>query len=180
MKLTEGQSNDKSNDVSEVLLSRSLSPSGLVHLNLLDLSGNLFPTVPRHLPPSLQQLYLSNNSLSGLEEDCLVGFSGLRYLRLSHCGLQSPSIHPLAFNLSSLVELDLSYNKLSLTPTVPTTLQYLYLEANQIYRRRQHTHTGTHTHTHTHTHTGTHTNTPHQINTLAMCMFGELHTVRGA
>ncbi|XP_062313950.1 lumican, partial [Osmerus eperlanus] len=107
---------------------------GLVHLNLLDLSGNLFPTVPRHLPPSLQQLYLSNNSLSGLEEDCLVGFRGLRYLRLSHCGLQSPSVHPQAFNLSSLVELDLSYNKLSLTPTVPTTLQYLYLEANQIYQ----------------------------------------------
>ena len=141
MKLTEEQSND--NSLSS-LSSPALSPSGLVHLNLLDLSGNLFPNVPRHLPPSLQQLYLSNNSLSGLEKDCLVGFRGLKYLRLSHCSLQSPSIHPKAFNLSSLVELDLSYNKLSLTPTVPTTLQYLYLEANQIHSRRQHTHTQAH------------------------------------
>lgn len=107
---------------------------GLVNLNLLDVSGNLFSTVPRHLPASLQQLYLSNNSLSGLEEDSLVGFAGLRYLRLSHCGLQSPSLHPQALNLSSLVELDLSYNKLSLIPTVPTSLQYLYLEANQIHQ----------------------------------------------
>ncbi|KAM4587941.1 lumican [Odontesthes bonariensis] len=103
---------------------------GLVSLNLLDLSGNLFSTVPRHLPPSVQQLYLSNNSLSGLDEDSFDGFLNLKYLRLSHCGLQSPGIR--VFNYSSLVELDLSYNKLTTIPTVPTTLQYLYLEANEI------------------------------------------------
>ncbi|XP_044034781.1 lumican isoform X3 [Siniperca chuatsi] len=105
---------------------------GLVSLNLLDLSGNLFSSVPRHLPPSVQQLYLSNNTLSGLDEDSFVGFLNLKYLRLSHCGLQSRSIHPQVFNFSSLVELDMSYNKLTTIPTVPTTLQYLYLEANEI------------------------------------------------
>ncbi|GLD48337.1 lumican, partial [Lates japonicus] len=76
----------------------------LASLNLLDLSGNLFSSVPRNLPPTIQQLYLSNNSLSGLDEDSFVGFLNLKYLRLSHCGLKS----------------------------VPTTLQYLYLEANEI------------------------------------------------
>ncbi|KAF7208465.1 lumican [Nothobranchius furzeri] len=105
---------------------------GLFSLNLLDLSGNLFSILPRHLPPSIQQLYLSKNSLSGLDQDSFVGFTNLKYLRLSHCGLKSRSIHPHAFNLSSLVELDLSYNKLTSIPTVPTTLLYLYLEANQI------------------------------------------------
>ncbi|XP_071351171.1 lumican [Trachinotus anak] len=105
---------------------------GLVSLNLLDLGGNLFSSVPRHLPPSIQQLYLSNNSLSGLDKDSFEGFFNLKYLRLSHCGLQSSSIHPQVFNFSSLVELDLSYNKLTTIPTVPTTLQYLYLEANEI------------------------------------------------
>nr|XP_046240116.1 lumican isoform X2 [Scatophagus argus] len=105
---------------------------GLLSLNLLDLSGNLFSSVPRHLPPSVQQLYLSNNTLSGLDEDSFVGFFNLKYLRLSQCGLQSHGVHPQVFNLSSLVELDLSYNKLSTIPTVPTTLQYLYLEANEI------------------------------------------------
>ncbi|XP_047439172.1 lumican [Mugil cephalus] len=105
---------------------------GLVSLNLLDLSGNLFSTIPRPLPPSIQQLYLSNNSLSGLAENSFEGFFNLKYLRLSHCGLKNLSIHPQAFNHSSLVELDLSYNKLTKIPTVPTTLQYLYLEANEI------------------------------------------------
>ncbi|XP_047204154.1 lumican [Girardinichthys multiradiatus] len=105
---------------------------GLVGLNLLDVSGNLFSAVPKHLPPSVQQLYLSNNSFSGLHEGSFEGFHNLKYLRLSHCGLQSEGIHPQAFNHSSLVELDLSYNQLTTIPTVPTTLQYLYLEANRI------------------------------------------------
>ncbi|XP_041835128.1 lumican [Melanotaenia boesemani] len=105
---------------------------GLFSLNLLDLSGNLFSTVPRHLPPSVQQLYLSNNSFSGLDYNSFLGFANLKYLRLSHCGLQSRDVHPQVFNCSSLVELDLSYNKLTTIPRVPTTLQYLYLEANEI------------------------------------------------
>ncbi|KAM6980998.1 lumican [Aplochiton taeniatus] len=108
--------------------------TSLTNVHLLDLSGNLFLSVPHHLPPSVQQLYLSNNSLSGLGEDSVSGFTGLKYLRLSHCGLRSAAVHPQAFNLSSLVELDLSYNKLSSIPTVPSSLQYLYLEANRIHQ----------------------------------------------
>lgn len=105
---------------------------GLIRLNLLDISGNLFSAVPSHLPPSVQQLYLSYNNFSGLDEGSFEGFLNLKFLRLSHCGLQSSSVHPQAFNHSSLVEVDLSYNKLTTTPTVPITLQYLYLEANNI------------------------------------------------
>ncbi|CAJ1051702.1 lumican isoform X2 [Xyrichtys novacula] len=103
---------------------------GLISLNLLDLSENLFSSIPRHLPLSVQQLYLSNNSLSGLDGDSFAGYLQLKYLRLSHCGLKS--INPQVFNVSSLVELDLSYNKLTTIPTVHTSLQYLYLEANEI------------------------------------------------
>uniref|UniRef100_UPI0037E96D68 lumican n=1 Tax=Semicossyphus pulcher TaxID=241346 RepID=UPI0037E96D68 len=105
---------------------------GLVSLNLLDLSGNSFTSIPKHLPPSVQQLYLSNNRLSGLDEDSFEGFLQLKHLRLSDCGLKSHGIQTEVFNVSSLVELDLSYNKLTTVPTVPTSLQYLYLEANKI------------------------------------------------
>ncbi|XP_019736758.1 lumican [Hippocampus comes] len=105
---------------------------GLVNLKLLDLSENAFSSVPRHLPTSLQQLYLSNNSLSGLDEDIFQRLVHLKHLRLSHSFLKSGNVHPQAFNLSTLVELDLSYNKLTSIPTVPTTLQHLYLEANEI------------------------------------------------
>lgn len=107
-------------------------PAGLLSLTLLELSGNLLSSVPTPLPPSIQQLYLSNNSLSQLSDDSFFGLSGLKYLRLSRCGLQSSGLRPQTFNLSSLVELDLSYNKLTAVPTVPTSLQYLYLEANEI------------------------------------------------
>ncbi|XP_062419967.1 lumican isoform X2 [Pungitius pungitius] len=105
---------------------------GLFSLYLLDLSGNLFSAVPRHLPSSVQQLYMSNNTLLGLEEDSLGGFLNLKYLRLSRCGLESSNVHQQVFNFTSLVELDLSYNKLQTIPTVATALQYLYLEANEI------------------------------------------------
>ena len=106
--------------------------SGLSSLNLLDLTGNLFEKFPRHLPPSISQLYLSNNSMVGVEGDVLQGFPSLRYLRLGRNRLRDGGVDPAAFNLSSLVELDLSYNQLTQIPVVPTTLQYLYLEANQI------------------------------------------------
>nr|XP_061814274.1 lumican [Nerophis lumbriciformis] len=105
---------------------------GLLHLNLLDLSGNSFSSVPRHLPRSVEQLYLSNNSLSVIDEDSFMGFIDLKYLRLSHCQLQSGNTHAQAFNLSSLVELDLSHNRFTVIPMVPSTLQHLYLEANEI------------------------------------------------
>ncbi len=46
--------------------------------------------------------------------------------------MRNEVLDPGAFNLTSLIELDLSYNQLIAIPTVPTTLQYLYLEVNHI------------------------------------------------
>ncbi|XP_066527814.1 lumican [Hoplias malabaricus] len=105
---------------------------GLSSLNLLDLSQNLLDIFPKHLPPSVQQLYLSSNALKGMSEDSLQGFNALRYLRLSRNQLKNKALASDAFNVTSLVELDLSYNQLTEIPVVPTTLQYLYLEVNHI------------------------------------------------
>uniref|UniRef100_A0A3Q3D946 Zgc:113307 n=1 Tax=Hippocampus comes TaxID=109280 RepID=A0A3Q3D946_HIPCM len=116
----------------EALKNLKIRQCNNTRLSLLDLSENAFSSVPRHLPTSLQQLYLSNNSLSGLDEDIFQRLVHLKHLRLSHSFLKSGNVHPQAFNLSTLVELDLSYNKLTSIPTVPTTLQHLYLEANEI------------------------------------------------
>ncbi|XP_063070841.1 lumican [Engraulis encrasicolus] len=105
---------------------------GLSFLNLLDLSGNLFSAFPQHIPPSVSQLYLSNNSLTALEGSALHNLPRLKFLRLSRNRLVDEGLDPGAFNHSTLMELDLSYNRLTQIPVVPTTLQYLYLEANQI------------------------------------------------
>lgn len=101
-------------------------------LNLLDLSQNLLDTFPKHLPPSVQQLYLSHNTLTGITTDSLQGFNKLSYLRLRNNQLKIDGLAPGVFNVTSLVELDLSFNQLTQIPVVPTTLQYLYLEVNHI------------------------------------------------
>ncbi|XP_077059440.1 fibromodulin isoform X1 [Siphateles boraxobius] len=75
---------------------------------------------------------IEGSDLKGLTKNSLHGFNGLRYLRIGHNKLRNEGLDPGAFNLTSLVELDLSYNQLTEIPTVPTTLQYLYLEVNQI------------------------------------------------
>lgn len=98
----------------------------------MDLSQNVLETFPRHLPPSVQQLYLSHNALRGMAEDSLQGFNRLCYLRLHNNRLKNEGLAPGVFNVTSLVELDLSFNQLTEIPLVPTTLQYLYLEVNHI------------------------------------------------
>ncbi|XP_066559350.1 lumican [Amia ocellicauda] len=105
---------------------------GLHSIILLDLSHNHLEEFPKNLPPSVRQLYVSNNSLSALPAGCLAGFDSLEYLRISHNGLQDKGIAEGVFNVSSIVELDLSYNQLTSIPLVPESLQYLYLEANLI------------------------------------------------
>lgn len=110
----------------------SSSSPGLSILNLLDLSQNALDTFPKHLPPSVQQLYLSHIALTGMAEDSLQGFNRLCYLCLCSNQLKNNGLAPGVFNVTSLVEMDLSFNHLTEIPVVPTTLQYLYLEVNHI------------------------------------------------
>lgn len=88
--------------------------------------------VPEVLPASLHQLYLEYNSIDSLPEDFLGGLSHLQYVRMSHNQLSDKGIPSNTFNVSGLVELDLSFNKLERIPSVSSTLQHLYLQANQI------------------------------------------------
>lgn len=98
----------------------------------MDLNQNVLDTFPKHLPSSVQQLYLSHNAITGIAKDSLQGFKKLCYLRLRNNQLKNDGLAPDVFNVSSLVELDLSFNQLTEIPIVPITLQYLYLEVNQI------------------------------------------------
>lgn len=67
-----------------------------------------------------------------MAEESLQGFNRLCYLRLRNNRLNNEGLGPGVFNVTSLVELDLSFNQLTEIPVVPITLQYLFLEVNHI------------------------------------------------
>ena len=56
---------------------------------------------------------------------------------MGHNQITDKGIPPNTFNVTGLVELDLSYNKLERIPPVSATLEHLYLQANQIKGRAQ-------------------------------------------
>uniref|UniRef100_A0A3Q1EXF7 Fibromodulin n=2 Tax=Acanthochromis polyacanthus TaxID=80966 RepID=A0A3Q1EXF7_9TELE len=108
------------------------SLKALKSLTLLDISGNKLTKVPDALPEHLHQLYLESNSIDSLPEGFLGGFTQLQYVRMARNQLTDKGIPANTFNVTGLVELDLSFNKLERIPIVSTTLQHLYLQANQI------------------------------------------------
>lgn len=104
----------------------------LQSLTLLDVSNNQLRKVPDGLPDMLHQLYLESNRIDALPRGFLHGFVKLQYVRIGHNQLTDGGIPPNALNYSSLVELDLSYNRLERIPPVSTHLEHLYLQANRI------------------------------------------------
>ncbi|XP_035004273.1 fibromodulin a [Hippoglossus stenolepis] len=114
------------------LTDMSTSLKALTSLTLLDISGNKLTKVPEALPDHLHQLYLESNSIDSVPADFLGGLTQLQYVRMGHNQLTDKGIPPNTFNVTGLVELDLSFNKLERIPIVSTTLQHLYLQANQI------------------------------------------------
>ncbi|CAI5785710.1 lumican [Podarcis muralis] len=105
---------------------------GLNALLYLDLSFNKITKLPLGLPPNLMMLYFDNNQISNIPDQYFQGFKDLQYLRLSHNKLTDSGIPGNAFNISTLVELDLSYNQLKSIPTVNEHLENYYLQVNQI------------------------------------------------
>uniref|UniRef100_A0A8C8SH28 Lumican n=1 Tax=Pelusios castaneus TaxID=367368 RepID=A0A8C8SH28_9SAUR len=105
---------------------------GLHSLMYLDLSFNQFTRLPKGLPPALLMLYFDNNQISNIPDEYFQGFKVLQFLHLSHNRLTDAGIPGNVFNISSLVELDLSFNKLKSIPTVSENLENFYLQVNQI------------------------------------------------
>ncbi|XP_055040411.2 fibromodulin a [Misgurnus anguillicaudatus] len=104
----------------------------LKSLTLLDVSSNQLKKIPDGLPEMLHQLYLESNSIDAIPANFLNHFTNLQYVRFGHNDLTDKGIPQNTFNISGLVELDLSFNKLERIPIVSTSLQHLYLQANQI------------------------------------------------
>ncbi|XP_019951602.2 fibromodulin [Paralichthys olivaceus] len=105
---------------------------GLKSLILLDMRKNKLRTIPDNLPERLQQLYLEFNSIESVPAGFFTMYPKLQFVRLAHNKLTDKGLPSNVFNISTLTELDLSFNKLEKIPVVSRNLENLYLQANKI------------------------------------------------
>nr|XP_033485399.1 fibromodulin [Epinephelus lanceolatus] len=105
---------------------------GLKSLTMLDMRENKLKKIPDNLPERLQQLYLEFNNIESVPPGFLTMNPKLQFVRLAHNKLTDKGLPSNVFNISTLVELDLSFNKLEKIPVVSRNLENLYLHANKI------------------------------------------------
>ncbi|XP_072537296.1 extracellular matrix protein 2 [Salminus brasiliensis] len=105
----------------------------LTKLRRLNLDGNNLTKVPP-LPPSLLELKINDNRLSGLTPHSFKGLSQLLTLELEDNHFHDGNVSPLAFrNLGKLIYLRLDDNDFRAIPSgLPTSLQELHLSDNRI------------------------------------------------
>ncbi|KAJ3586096.1 hypothetical protein NHX12_012497 [Muraenolepis orangiensis] len=105
---------------------------GLSSLAVLDMRRNNLRKMPENLPERLHQLYLGSNKIESIPADFLSTRPKLQFLRLTGNMLTDKGIPSNVFNVSTLVELDLSHNQLERIPIFSRDLENLYLQANRI------------------------------------------------
>ncbi|KAM3872239.1 extracellular matrix protein 2 [Diretmus argenteus] len=115
----------------------SISPllfQNLPRLRRLILDGNNLTKVPAFLPPSLVELKINDNKLSGLTPTSFKGLSKLLNLELEDNHFHDGNVSPLTFRpLKKLIYLRLEDNKFRAIPSgLPATLQELHLSDNKI------------------------------------------------
>ncbi|NXL90613.1 ECM2 protein, partial [Alectura lathami] len=106
----------------------------LKKLKRLYLDGNMLVHIPSKLPSTLEEIKINDNQLHAIDEDTLQDLKNLVTLELEGNKLSEANVSPLAFYpLKSLSYLRLGRNKFRIIPQgLPTTLEELYLENNQI------------------------------------------------
>ncbi|XP_078272717.1 lumican [Rhinoraja longicauda] len=109
-----------------------LALGNLKSLMYLDLSTNKLTQLPVDLPPAIEMLYIDNNKIDKIPQDYLTKYPALQFLRMAHNKITDGGLPDKVFNVTSLIELDLSFNELTEIPVVNENLENLYLQANQI------------------------------------------------
>lgn len=103
--------------------------SGLVQLNL---AKNQLNSMPKGIPPSTVQLFLDGNNIQKIPAEYFKRLPKMAFLRMNHNKLVNGGIPKNVFNLSSILDLQLSYNQLTEVPLISTGLEHLHLDHNRI------------------------------------------------
>nr|XP_040031570.1 keratocan [Gasterosteus aculeatus aculeatus]XP_040031571.1 keratocan [Gasterosteus aculeatus aculeatus] len=113
-------------DVTEV------SFKGLTNLVQINLAKNQLSSMPIGLPPSTTQLFLDGNNIEKIPTGFFKDLPNMAFLRLNHNKLGSSGVPKDVFNVSSILDLQLSHNQLTEVPFIPSGLEQLHLDHNNI------------------------------------------------
>lgn len=112
-----------------------VSLKGLNNLVQINLAKNQLTTMPLGLPPTTTQLFLDGNNIEKIPAGYFKDLPKVAFLRLNHNKLGSGGVPKNVFNVSSILDLQLSHNQLTEVPVIPSGLEHLHLDHNNIKRR---------------------------------------------
>lgn len=103
--------------------------TGLMQLNL---ARNILKKMPPGVPNGVIQLFLDRNSIDDIPKDYFKDFTHLAFVRLNRNQLSDKGVPKNVFNISTLLDLQLSHNQLSSIPMFSSHLEHLHLNHNSI------------------------------------------------
>ncbi|XP_062401254.1 prolargin [Sardina pilchardus] len=104
----------------------------LKNLMQLNLAHNILRKMPSNVPSGIFQLFLDRNNIEDIPQDYFKDFTNLAFIRLNYNQLNDKGLPKMVFNISSLMDLHLAHNKLSVVPHFNGRLEHLHLNHNQI------------------------------------------------
>ncbi|XP_047431957.1 keratocan [Mugil cephalus] len=109
-----------------------VSLKGLNNLVQINLAKNQLSNMPLGLPQTTTQLFLDGNNIEKIPADYFKGLPKVAFLRLNHNKLGSSGVPNNVFNVSSILDLQLSHNQLTEVPLISSGLEHLHLDHNKI------------------------------------------------
>uniref|UniRef100_A0A3Q0R2H5 Keratocan n=1 Tax=Amphilophus citrinellus TaxID=61819 RepID=A0A3Q0R2H5_AMPCI len=89
-----------------------VSLKGLNNLVQINLAKNQLSNMPLGLPPSTTQLFLDGNNIEKIPPGYFKGLPKVAFVRLNHNKLGSSGVPKNVFNISSILDLQLSHNQI--------------------------------------------------------------------
>ncbi|XP_068611491.1 keratocan [Brachionichthys hirsutus] len=105
---------------------------GLSSLVQINLAKNQLSRMPLGLPSTTAQLFLDGNNIARIPAGYFKGLPKVAFLRLNNNKLSSNGIPKNVFNVSSILDLQLSHNQLTEVPVISSGLEHLHLDHNNI------------------------------------------------